>query len=95
MGLKPGLTEDGILPQIEVAFAEVDFVAAPRRARAGSVNERTNAHRTKKVSQRHVRTVSERSVARTRSSARRDRAAARACPTRPRGRTTTFWRNPG
>jgi hypothetical protein len=30
------LTEDGILVQIEVTFAQVDFVTTPRRACAGS-----------------------------------------------------------
>jgi hypothetical protein len=35
-GVGGNLTEDGILVQIEVTFAQVDFVTTPRRACAGS-----------------------------------------------------------
>ena len=31
-------TEDGVLAQIEISFAQRDFVATPRRAPAGSVH---------------------------------------------------------
>lgn len=56
--MKPGLTEDWILPQIEVAFGEVDFMAAPCRTCARSVTRGQNADAKKKLVKDMPRIVS-------------------------------------